>query len=308
MRPMRAAGSAEGHPIAASPRSRPANHRLLDQPPVLLGAGGMLHRAWDALLNQRNVARRNFRRSDLDLARPETIDAALPTDCNLLINCAAFTDVDAAEDNEQFATTINGLAVGAVANACKRRGAFLVHYSTDYVFDGNGARPHLPDAPRNPLGAYGRSKAVGELLLEQSGCSHLLIRTSWLYAPWGKNFVRTIASFAAQNKPLQIVNDQRGRPTSSEHLAAATLALIELDVHGIYHLTDGGDCTWYDFALEIAKLVNPQCSVKPITTAELGRPAKRPAYSVLDLSKSESLLGPMPPWQQSLADVVSRME
>jgi dTDP-4-dehydrorhamnose reductase len=275
---------------------------------VLLGAGGMLHRAWDALLNQRNVARRNFRRSDLDLARPETIDAALPTDCKLLINCAAFTDVDAAEDNEQLATTINGLAVGAVANACRRRGAFRVHYSTDYVFDGNGARPYLPDAPRNPLGAYGRSKAVGEQLLEQSGCSHLLIRTSWLYAPWGKNFVRTIASFARQNKPLKIVHDQRGRPTSSEHLAAATLKLLEHDAQGTHHLTDGGHCTWYEFAKEIARRINPSCPVTPITTAQLGRPAQRPAYSVLDLTKTESLLDPMPPWQQNLADVLSRLE
>jgi dTDP-4-dehydrorhamnose reductase len=269
----------------------------------------MLHRAWDDLLDHWRLDHRNLRRADLDLTNPDSIESAIPPDCRLVINCAAFTDVDGAEKNEPVATAVNGTGVGALAAACARRGALLVHYSTDYVFDGQGTHPYPTDAPRNPIGAYGRSKAVGEELIERSTCPHLIIRTSWLYAPWGKNFVRTIASFAQQNKPLKIVNDQRGRPTSSEHLAAATLALLELNAHGTYHVTDGGDpCTWFDFAVEIARLVNPDCSVKPIATAELGRPAKRPAYSVLDLSKTESLLGPMPPWQQNLADVISRLE
>ena len=288
--------------------TRPASPLLLAQPPVLLGAGGMLHRAWDQLLDHWRLDHRNLRRADLDLTNPDSIESVIPADCRLVINCAAFTDVDGAEKHEDVATAVNGTGVGALAATCARRGALLVHYSTDYVFDGQGTHPYPTDAPRNPIGAYGRSKAVGEELIERSGCRHLLVRTSWLYAPWGKNFVRTIASFAQQNKPLKIVTDQRGRPTSSEHLAAATLALLEQCAQGTFHITDGGDCTWYDFALEIAKLVNPTCSVKPITAAELGRPAQRPAYSVLDLSKTESLLGPMPPWQQNLADVLARIE
>ena len=289
--------------------TRPRSPLLLDTHPILLGGGGMLHRAWDTLLNDWGLVHRNLRRAELDLTKPESIETAIPRDCRLVINCAAFTDVDAAEQQEPLATAVNGVGVGALAEACARRETTLVHYSTDYVFDGKGKQPYLPEDPRSPIGAYGRSKAVGEELIERSGCRHLLIRTSWLYAPWGKNFVRTIAGFAGQNKPLKIVADQRGRPTSSEHLAAASLELIELGAHGTYHVTDGGgDCTWYDFALEIARLVNPACSVTPITTAELGRPAQRPAYSVLDLRKTESLIGTMPRWQQNLADVVSRIE
>lgn len=268
----------------------------------------MLWRAWDQLLGRWEIPHRSPSLQELDLTKPETIERALDGGTRLVINCAAYTDVDGAEKNEALATAINGTGVGHLARICRERQAMLVHYSTDYVFDGAATEPYPVDHPRRPLGAYGRSKAVGEELLVESGCRYLLIRTSWLYAPWAKNFVRTIVKLAKENKPLRIVDDQRGRPTSAEHLAGASLELIERNASGIYHVTDGGECTWFDFAREIARLVNPACAVNPCTTAELARPAARPAYSTLDLEPTERLLGPMPHWKTALADVIGRLE
>lgn len=268
----------------------------------------MLHRAWVQLLQPLGIQCLSPTLGELDLTRPETFQETIPADCRLVVNCAAYTDVDRAEAEEPLATAINGTGVGALADFCRHRDIFLIHYSTDYVFNGRATRPYRVDDDRAPLGAYGRSKAVGEKLLEESGCRHLLVRTSWLYAPWAKNFVRTIARLARAGQPLKIVNDQRGRPTSAEHLARSTLALIEKGASGAYHVTDGGECTWFEFAREIARHVNPACAVSPITSAELNRPAPRPPYSVLDLSRTEALIGPMPSWQENLADVIRRLE
>jgi dTDP-4-dehydrorhamnose reductase len=287
---------------------RPVHPLLIERPPILLGSGGMLHRAWASLLNQWQIPGRHLTRKELDLSDPASIDGAIGSDCGVVINCAAYTDVDGAEKDEAKATAVNGTGVGHLARCCRERGALLVHYSTDYVFDGKGTRPYRPDDERRPLGAYGRSKAVGEVLIQESGCEHLILRTSWLYAPWGKNFVRTIARFLKQGNPLKIVGDQTGRPTSSEHLAAATLGLIEKDARGIFHVTDGGQCTWYDFACEIARLTNNNTAIHPITTQELGRPAPRPAYSVMDLAKTEEMIGRRPDWKVTLGDVVARLE
>src|SRR5690606_14409224 len=134
----------------------------------------------------------------------------------------------------------------------------------------------------------------------------LLIRTSWLYAPWGKNFVLTIARLAKEKPELRVVHDQRGRPTSAEHLARASLALLEAEAHGTFHVTDGGECSWFELAREVARTVAPSCAVHPCTSAEFPRPALRPAYSVLDLSETEARLGPMPDWRANLADALRR--
>jgi dTDP-4-dehydrorhamnose reductase len=283
------------------------SHPLPLSNPILLGAGGMLHRAWANLLDGFGLKHRDFTRAHLDLANPQSIDSALG-DCRLVINCAAYTNVDQAEKEETIATAVNGTGVGQLAQACKKRSALLVHYSTDYVFPGHGTRPYLPNDPIQPLGAYGRSKAVGEKLIRESGCDHLIIRTSWLYAPWSKNFVRTIVGFIKKGQTLKIVNDQIGRPTSSEHLAQTSLALIEKNARGTFHATDAGQCTWFDFAEEIGRHINPDHPISPCTSADLARPAARPAYSVLDLSQTESLIGPMLPWQQTLADVLPRLD
>lgn len=268
----------------------------------------MLHRAWSSLLTRRGIPHRSPGLDDLDLTRPQTIGPALPDEVRLVINCAAYTNVDGAEKEEALATAVNGTGVEHLGRCCRKRGAVLVHYSTDYVFGGRQRTPYRTDDRRDPLGAYGRSKALGEELLQESGCEHLLIRTSWLYAPWGKNFVRTIAALVREKRPLRVVNDQTGRPTSSEHLARASLELIERGERGIWHVTDGGQCTWFEFACEIARLIDPQVEAKACTTAELARPAPRPAYAVLDLRQTEAVLGPMPHWKANLAEVMARLE
>ena len=205
------------------------------------------------------------------------------------------------------------LAAGRLAHACRRAGARLVHFSTDYVFNGTATTPYPTDGRRDPVNAYGRSKAVGERLLEASGCRYLLIRTSWLYAPWAKNFVRTIAELARKRDSLRVVSDQRGRPTSAEGLAASTLALIGKTEAAsssalTFHVTDGGECSWFEFAREIVARVAPTCQVVACPAAEYPRPARRPAYSVLDLAPAEALLGPLRPWREALADVLARLE
>lgn len=274
---------------------------------LLISPDGMLGRAFSEALARRGDAFDHVQHPEIDLTRPETL-SHVHSGHRLVINCAAYTDVDAAETNEALATQINGHGVGALGKRCREMGAKLVHFGTDYVFSGDAKSPYPVDAEIAPQGAYGRSKAVGERALVESGTDHLYIRTSWLYAPWAKNFVRTIAALSKTKMHLRVVDDQRGRPTSAEHLARTTLALIDRDRRGAWHVTDGGECTWFDFAREIVRLVGSDCVVEPCTTAEFPRPAKRPAYSVLDLSRVEAELGPMPSWQSALADVIARLE
>ena len=278
------------------------------RPVVLIGVGGMLWRAWASVLDRQRIPHIEPPLSELDLTRPETLKGFIDEGCPLVINCAAYTDVDAAETNPDACMAINGHGVGHLALRCAETGTMLVHYSTDYVFGGDAKSPYPVDAPRRPLGVYARSKAMGEELLEKFGGDHLLVRTSWLYAPWGKNFVRTIASLAQTREMLKVVNDQRGRPTSAEHLAGTTFRLLEKGARGTFHVTDGGECTWFDFAGEIVRLSGSACRMVPCTTAEFPRPASRPPYSVLDLSKTEALLGPMPHWKANLVDVQGRLE
>ena len=226
----------------------------------------------------------------------------------VIVNCAAYTDVDGAEREEAKAQAVNGAAVGELARSCAQHGAMLVHYSTDYVFSGKAERPYKISDVIDPINAYGRSKALGEKLIGESGCEHLIIRTSWLYAPWGKNFVRTIVAFCAQKHPLRIVNDQKGRPSSAQELAGNSWKLLERGGRGIFHLADGGECTWFDFAKEIARQVGSDVKVEACRTAELGRAAARPAYSVLDVEESERLIGRVKPWREALGDVIARLE
>jgi dTDP-4-dehydrorhamnose reductase len=180
----------------------------------------------------------------------------------------------------------------------------LVHYSTDYVFDGSAARPYREDDPVAPRSAYGRSKAAGEEAVARIGCRHLIVRASWLYAPWGGNFVLTMLRLLAERREVRVVDDQRGRPTSAEHLAEATARLIGAGATGIHHVCDAGECTWCELAIEIASRGRVPGVVAPCTTAELRRPAPRPAYSVLDLGRTEALIGPMGAWQDHLQTVI----
>jgi dTDP-4-dehydrorhamnose reductase len=278
------------------------------EPFYVVGAGGMLGRAWCALLRERALAFRGMTRSELDVLDATSIAARLPPRARTVINCAAWTDVDGAETQASQADRLNALAVAALAERCQAVGALLIHYSTDYVFDGRGREPYRTDAATAPVNAYGRSKERGERLLQRSQCAHLLVRTSWLYAPWSRNFVRTIAQLASRREQLRVVHDQWGTPTSAEFLARQTLALLEHGARGTFHVTDGGACNRFEFARAIVRGLNLDCRIEPSETDPAERAAQRPAYAVLDLSATTALLGVAPGWPVNLASVLPRLE
>jgi dTDP-4-dehydrorhamnose reductase len=296
----------------APQESKPALDRALAslEPLAVVGGSGMLGRAFKELLRGRSE-HTILGKDRLDITDATSLRRTAMGRWKTYISCAAYTDVDGAEANEHRANEVNATGVALLARTCREAGITLVHFSTDYVFDGHAAAPYPTQHPRAPVGAYARSKAMGEEAIEREvaqGLQALVIRTSWLYAPWGKNFVRTVAKLTKEKPTLRVVNDQRGRPTSAEHLARATVLLLAQNALGTFHVTDGGDCTWFEFAREIARHINPACKITPCTTAEFPRPAKRPAYSVLDLSATEALVGPMPHWTSNLAAVLPRLE
>ncbi len=276
-------------------------------PILVLGATGMLGRAMTQALRARGLAHTVASRAEIDLSRFETL-AAVAEGTAVVINCSGWTNVDAAEAQEAEATRVNGQGVGKLAERCKQLGAVLVHYSTDYVFPGQASAPYPVDHARAPLNAYGRSKAVGESLLEQSGAEHLLIRTSWVYAPWGKNFVRTILGLARKRPSLRVVDDQLGRPSSAEQLADVSLRLLAAGGRGTFHASDAGQCTWFELASAAVASAGLDCRVEPCASSEYPSPARRPSYSVLDLGRTEALVGPCRSWQECLDDVVPRVE
>lgn len=275
---------------------------------LLVGDRGMLGRAFRELFTRENRAYQGFDLPGFDAAEPAQVAAIFERSWSAVVNCAAYTNVDGAEADEPAAMRANATAPRVLAEACAREGIPLLHFSTDYVFSGQAERPYAVGAPMQPLGAYGRSKAAGEEAIRSSGARHLIVRTSWLYAPWANNFVRTMAKLTRDKPTLKVVHDQRGRPTSAEHLAKTALALLDRQATGTFHVTDGGDCSWYEFTCAIARKLERTCTIAPCTTAEFPRPAPRPAYSVFDLSKTESLLGPMPSWHDNLTSVLARLE
>ena len=274
---------------------------------LLIAPDGMLGTAWRKLLESKDIPYRTAALPEFDITDPNAIKKFVTPDIGVVINCCAYTNVDGAEESEAMATLVNGTGVGYLSEACCQANALLVHYSTDYVFNGVASEPYKVDGPIEPCNAYGRSKAEGEREIREHDCQYLILRTSWLYAPWGKNFVTTISRFAKEKESLKVVNDQRGRPTSAQHLAAASLKLIEEGARGTLHVTDGGECTWYDFAKVIAEHANPACKVEPCGSEQYPSPAIRPKYSVLDLEPTEAIIGAMPNWQTNLNNVLNQM-
>lgn len=278
------------------------------EPFLVVGAGGMLGRACCELLRRRRLEFTAPSRGELDVLDAASIRAALTPAIRTVLNCAAFTDVDGAETREADAHRLNALAVASLAARCRDVSARLVHYSTDYVFDGETREPYATSDATSPVNAYGRSKEQGEQLLRRSRCAHLLVRTSWLYAPWGKNFVRTIAGLARTRERLRVVSDQWGTPTSAEYLARQTLLLLERGAQHTFHVTDGGACSRYDFANAIVQALKLDCHIEACATDPVERPARRPAYAVLDVAATSALLGPAPGWRFNLRDALSRLE
>lgn len=295
-------------PTRARAIQRVGPPRPLPSRALVLGASGMVGRSWCGLLTAHGVPYRAVARPDFDLADPASVADTVRAGDTLVINAAAWTDVDGAEANEPAATTANSDAPVALAKRCAALGAALIHYSTDYVFDGRGVDPYREADPISPVNAYGRSKAGGEAgVLGVAAADSIVIRTSWVYAPWGKNFVRTIAKLAAERESLRVVDDQTGRPTSAEGLAATSLAIYLAGASGLWHACDGGNCTWHGLAAEIVRGLGLSCRVEPCRTAEFPRPAPRPAYGVLDLAETEALIGTLADWRVSLAAVLRRL-
>lgn len=268
----------------------------------------MLGNAWLSLLERRGINHKAVDLPEFDIRNPDNLREVLEGAYATVVNCAAFTDVDGAETHEAEALALNGTALEALVERCHDAKATLIHYSTDYVFDGKATSPYPVDHPRQPMGAYGRTKAVGEVVVEGSDGDHLLIRTSWLYAPWANNFVRTVVRLAGSRDSLKMVDDQRGTPTSAQHLAAVSLELLTRGALGTFHVTDGGDCTWYDLAVAVLEHMGSKVPIEPCSTDAFPRPAPRPGYSVLDTSKTEELVGALPGWRANLEAVMKQLE
>lgn len=249
-------------------------------------------------------------RDELDILDADAVDAAVAR-ASLVINCAAFTAVDAAEEQEEIALAINATGPGYLAAAAARHGARLVHMSTDYVFAGDATEPYAEDAPMAPEGAYGRSKAAGEVAVRESGADAIIVRTAWLYGRGGPCFPKTIAKAGRERGALSVVNDQVGQPTWSRDVAAFIVRLIEADAPAAtYHATSAGQCSWYDFAKVIVASAGLGDIVSPTDSASYARPAPRPAWSVLGHEASEALgiegIGDWRArWEQAAAEVLA---
>ena len=245
--------------------------------------------------------------AELDVTDAEAVNAAVQG-VDVIVNCAAYTDVNKAESDAEAAHKVNALAPAVLAEAAKAAGAMLIHVSTDYVFDGQANVPYREDAARNPLGVYGRTKMEGEDAIVKSGCRHLIFRTSWLYSTTGKNFFLTMSELTASKPELKVVVDQVGTPTYAYDLAYLITYIIEenlLDRNGVCNYSGEGVCAWFDFASEINSLLGHTCRIVPCRSEEYPTPAERPHYSVLDKSKVKRDFGiEIPYWRHSLAMAV----
>ena len=231
-----------------------------------------------------------------------------------IVNCAAYTNVDKAESDEATAELINATAVGNLARAMKEVGGTLFHVSTDYVFGREGNTPRKEDMPLEPLGVYGRTKLHGEEAIAESGCKALIFRTAWLYSEYGNNFLKTMMRLTAEKELLNVVFDQVGTPTYAGDLALAIFSIIEAGVYegneGIYHFSNEGVCSWYDFAVEIAAAAgNTSCRINPCHSSEFPSPVTRPPYSVLDKTKIKNTFDiDIPHWRESMEYCIKRIK
>ena len=251
--------------------------------------------------------------AELDITNPEAIEALMMSEkISVIINCAAYTAVDKAETETVLAYRINAEAPGYLAAAAFRFNALLVHVSTDYVFSGEGFRPYTENISCDPRSTYGSSKLKGEIAVIDSGCRHIIIRTSWLYSAFGNNFIKTVRKYGRERGHLNMIYDQIGTPTHAADLAETILTIIPQcnDRNSeIYHYSNEGVCSWYDFALEILDQSGIKCTVAPITTFEYPLPAVRPYYSVLNKGKIKKDFNiKIPHWKESLTRCLKELE
>lgn len=280
---------------------------------LITGANGQLGTAFRDIAPANTQHQFYFKtRSELDILDAAAITAAIKeTGVTVLVNCAAYTAVDKAETEKETAFAINGEAPGLMAKLCADLGVRLVHISTDYVFNGDGEKPYREDDPIAPVNIYGASKQAGEAAVLANNKDAVIIRTAWVYAPFGNNFVKTMLRLMNTRPEIGVVADQHGSPTNALDLAAAIVQLIDSGnwQGGIYHYCNEGVITWYDFALAIRELSGLQCTINPLTTEQYPTPAKRPRFSVMDTSKIQQVFGlQLQPWRSSLAACIQRLQ
>jgi dTDP-4-dehydrorhamnose reductase len=267
---------------------------------LLTGAAGMLGHDVTAAAERSGDDVIPLSRHELDIRDAAAVDAAVDAARpDAVINCAAWTDVDGAETHEAAATALNGAAAGHLAAAAARAGAFTVQISSDYVFDGTATTPYVESAPTAPRSAYGRSKLAGErAVAERAPGSHAIVRTAWLFGAHGGNFVATMLRLARERDELTVVDDQLGCPTFTGHLARALVTIAAERRGGIRHVAGGGQCSWHDLAAATFGATGAGVELHRGRTADLDRPAPRPAYSVLRSERPDTPL--LPPWQEGL--------
>lgn len=276
---------------------------------LIVGARGMLGRDLVDLLRKQGRRTVALARGDLDITDAAAVREAFCAHApDVAINAAAFTNVDGCESETEAAYRVNALGPSNLAQAAQECGSFLVHVSTDYVFDGSKGAPYTETDALHPLGVYGKSKAEGEAMVASHlPGRHCIVRSQWLFGLHGKNFVEAILQAALTRNPLRVVNDQWGSPTCTIDLAKGILSLCDLRATGIVHVTNAGVTTWYDFAVRILRHAGMEhVEVQPISTSELGRPAPRPAYSVLDNARFRELAAvELRHWESALDEYLS---
>ena len=252
--------------------------------------------------------------AELDITDKAAVAAFVAANSvDVIVNCAAYTNVDKAEDDEATAELINATAVANLAEAAKSVDGTLIHVSTDYVFGTDGNTPRTEEMPTAPLGVYGVTKLHGEQAIAASGCKALIFRTAWLYSEFGNNFLKTMLRLTAERPALNVVFDQVGSPTYAGDLAVLIFSIVEYGTYegneGIYHFSNEGVCSWYDFAVEIARAAgNVKCEISPCSSAEFPSKVERPHYSVLDKSKVKQTFGvDIPHWRESMLYCLKRL-
>ena len=280
---------------------------------LITGANGQLGREMQRVAKVDNNNYIFTDSDELDITNISAIrEVVVANRVDVIVNCAAYTNVDKAEEEPLLSDLLNNKAVENLAVVSKEREVTLIHISTDYVFDGSACTPYIEDCKTSPTGAYGATKLAGEQSIINSGCSYIIIRTSWLYSIWGNNFVKTMQKLTAERDTLNVIFDQIGTPTYAGDLADAICDIVSSDKfgkEGVYHFSNEGVCSWYDFAVEICEINGNSCSINPIHSYEYPSKVTRPHYSVLDKTKFKANFeATIPHWRRSLVKCIDKLK
>ncbi len=272
---------------------------------LITGAGGMLGQDVLKVFSDLDVI--GLKREELDICDEDSVkNTLLDLKPNVVINCAAFTNVDLCESEKDKAFEVNGYGPGLLASFCSKISCKLIHISTDYVFDGTSTTPYLEDDPTNPINVYGESKLKGEEEIKKKSENYLIIRTSWLFGQGGSNFIKTIIKLGIEQNSIQVVNDQRGCPTFTNDLAQGIRHLLENNAQGIFNVTNTGACTWFDLAKFVLEKKNIKVKIDPVDSNKFKRPAKRPHFSVLSPKKYRTTVkSTLRHWQQAVIEYLT---